>query len=87
MNRLNQNNRFKAIVMYHNSKIKIAMSEQAKRSMLDSLQGALLFAEAIEIITKDQHNKIFNEATDIYIANEIIPKFVGRNEPKPNKFL
>lgn len=87
MNRLNQNNRFKAIVSYHNSKIKTAMSVQGKRSMLDSLQGALLFAELIEIITKDEHNKIFNEAMDIYITNEILDKPVGRNEPKPNKFL
>ena len=87
MNKLNQNNRFKAIVMYHNSKIKTAMSGQVKRSMLDSLQGALLFAETIEIITKDEHNKIFNEAMDIYIANEIVQKPVSRNEPKPNKFL
>jgi len=87
MNRLNQNNRFKAIVMYHNGRIKTAMSMQVKRSMIDSLQGTLLFAETIEIITKDEHNKIFNEAMDIYIANEIVPKSVSRNEPKPNKFL
>jgi len=60
MNRLNQNNRFKAIVMYHNGRIKTAMSMQVKRSMIDSLQGTLLFAETIEIITKDEHNKIFN---------------------------
>jgi len=87
MNKLNQNKKFKAIVSYHNSKIKTAMSMQAKRSMIDSLQGALLFAETIEIITKDEHNKIFNEAMDIYIANEIVQKSVSRNEPKPNKFL
>jgi len=87
MNKLNQNKKFKAIVTYHNSKIKIAMSIQAKRSMIDSLQGALLFAEAIEIITKDEHNKIFSDAVDIYIANEIVPKSIDRNEPKPNKFL
>jgi len=87
MNKLNQNKKFKAVVSYHNSKIKTAMSMQVKRSMIDSLQGALLFAESIEIITKDEHNKIFNEAMDIYITNEIVPKSIVRNEPKPNKFL
>ena len=87
MNKLNQNKKFKAIVSYHNGKIKTAMSMQAKRSMIDSLQGALLFAETIEIITKDEHDKIFDQAIDIYIANEIVSKPIVRNEPKPNKFL
>jgi len=87
MNKLNQNKKFKAIVSYHNNKIKTAMSMQTKRSMIDSLQGTLLFAETIEIITKDEHNKIFDQAMDIYIANEIVQKSVSRNEPKPNKFL
>jgi len=87
MNKLNQNKKFKAIVSYHNGRIKTAMSIQGKRSMIDSLQGALLFAEAIEIIDKEEHNKIFDQAMDIYIANEIVQKSVSRNEPKPNKFL